>query len=50
MQTHALLLNQDCIIILSSHSIHLIDTNQSECKGVKNWFEDCTFYCDNGSN
>ena len=24
-----------CIIIISSYSVHLIDTNPSECKGVK---------------
>ena len=24
---------------MSSNSLHLIDTNQSECEGVKNWFE-----------
>jgi len=28
---------------MSSQSIHLIDTNQSEYECVKNWFEVCQF-------
>jgi len=37
---------------MSSNNVHLIDTNQSECEGVKNWFEVWQFYGnrDNGSN
>jgi len=27
---------------MSSHSVHLIDTNQSECDGVKNCFKAIT--------
>jgi len=26
---------------MSSDIVHSIDTNQSECEGVKNWFEVC---------
>jgi len=50
-QTHALIAKSRlCIIIISSHGVHLIDTNQSECEGVKNWFEVCQFNPDNGWN
>ena len=38
------------MIIMSSNSVHLIDTNQSECEGVKNWFEVWQFNRDNGLN
>ena len=51
MQTHALITKSRlCIIIMSSDIVHLIDTNQSECEGVKNWFQVCPFNRDNGSN
>ena len=49
MQTHALITKSRlCIIIMSSDIVHSIDTNQSECEGVKNWFEVCQFNRDNG--
>ena len=35
---------------MSSHSIHLIDTNQSDCEGVKKRFEVCQWNPDNWSN
>ena len=35
---------------MSSESVHLIDTNQSEYERVKNWFEVCQFNRDNGWN
>ena len=35
---------------MSSHSVYLIDTNQSECEGVNNWFEVCQFNRNNSSN
>jgi len=35
---------------MSSDSVQLIGTNQSECKGVKNWFKVCQFNRDNGLN
>ena len=35
---------------MSSDSVHSIDTNQSECEGVKNWFEVCQFNRDKGLN
>ena len=51
MQTHALIAKSRlCIIIMSSDIVRSIDTNQSDCKSVKNWFEVCQFNRDNGSN
>ena len=51
-QTHTLIGKSFrlCIIIMSSHSLHLIDTNQLDFEGAKNWFEVCQFNHDNGSN
>jgi len=39
-----------CIIIMSSDIVHLKDTNQSECEGVKNWFEVCQVNRNNRTN
>jgi len=51
MQTHTLIAKSRlCIIIMSADIVHSIDTNQSKCEGVKNWFEVCQFNPDNGSN
>jgi len=36
MRSQALIARSSlCIMIMSPDSVHLIDTNQSECKGVK---------------
>jgi len=29
-------MQSEALTMMSSHSVHLIDTNQSECEGVKN--------------
>jgi len=50
-QTHALIAKSRlCIIIMSSDSVHSIDSNQSECEGVKISHEICQFNRDIGSN